>query len=181
MRHAHHGMAVTRRDPGDARIFGAMRDAHRFLSTSRRDPSSKPSGSIAARAVTAGEVAAGAGATGLIVGRIGHWNIPGTPVPVGLALGVAGHLAHQMGWLGKYGPHAANVANGALASWATMLGAGWGAQMRAKAGQPVGPITAGTQIAGCAPPSHLPPAAFARGPRPHMATEAELAGVLRGD
>ena len=106
---------LSRRDV----LYSRMRDASAYLS-SRRDPG----GAIGSRATAAIGVAAGAGLTGYLVGRTNHCNIAGTPLPWGLTIGVGLHALDIFGLAGNMGEHVANVANGAIASWATMMGAG---------------------------------------------------------
>ena len=149
-------------------LYSRMRDASAYLAT-RRDPG----GAVTQRAFAALGVGAGAGLTGYLVGRTGHWNIAGTPLPWGLTLGVGLHALDVFGLVGGFGEHVANAANGAIASWATMMGAGYGQQARQNAGQPAGPI-----VAGLAQPSFLPapaPSQQRRGPL----TEAELVAMSR--
>lgn len=152
-----------------------MRDAQAYLA-SRRDPG----GALTSRATAALGVAAGAGLTGYLVGRTNHWNIAGTPLPWGLTLGVGLHALDIFGLVGGMGEHVANVANGAIASWATMMGAGYGQQARQAIGQPTGPIVAGL------PPAHHAralPHPSAHGARPMQRrsplTEAELVAMSR--
>jgi hypothetical protein len=148
-----------------------MRDASAYLA-SRRDPG----GAIAGRATAAIGVAAGAGLTGYLVGRTNHWNIAGTPLPWGLTIGVGLHALDIFGLAGGMGEHVANMANGAIASWATMMGAGYGQQSRQAAGQPAGPIVAGL-------PAHHHHTQSLPMPRPTQRrsplTEAELVAMSR--
>lgn len=151
-------------------LYSRMRDASAYLA-SRRDPG----GTVVRRATAAFGVAAGAAGTGYIVGRTGHWNIGGTPLPWGLTLGVGLHALDVFGLVGGFGEHVSNLANGAIASWATMMGAGYGQQARANAGQPAAPIVAGL------PPSHPASSLPASRPTQRRAplTEAELVALSR--
>jgi hypothetical protein len=176
---------LSRRDV-DA-LYPSMRDAHDYM-RSRRDASR--AGSPVATLVGAAEVGAGALGLGYLYGRTQHWNIPGTPIPMGLAAGVAGHLL-SLFVLGdsKWAGHVSNLSNGAIASWTTMLGAGLGTQARQAAGQPTAPITAG-MFGCCGSPAPAPPqlqaaplfpqnvTAGMRG-RPAPLTEAEVAALSR--
>lgn len=152
-------------------ITRSLRDAHSLLSSSRRSSSD----SLTAKLRRAFGVAAGAGVTGVIVGRLGHWNWPGTPIPVGLSLGLGVIGADALGWIpDAIAPDAVNGGIGAIAAWTTMLGAGWGRQMAASAGAAVDqPITAGAR-------AFAPPANFGQLPQAQRRmTEAELAAYMR--
>lgn len=151
-------------------LYRRMRDASAYLAT-RRDPG----GAVVHRVATAAGVAAGSLATGYLVGRTGHWNIPNTPLPWGLTLGVGLHALDVFGLAGGFGEHVANLANGAIASWATMMGAGYGQNARQTAGQPVGPIVAG-QAPGMLPGT--PGRPLSSGRRSPL-TEAELVAMAR--
>lgn len=170
--------APPRRD--DLRdVYGKLARDHDFILSRRDEP--KTVKGMAGKAVEALEVAAGAGAVGVLAGRLQTWSIPGTPLPLGLALGVAGHAIDAMGFAGSYGEHVSNFSNGLIAGWATMVGASKGRQMREKAGQPIGDITAGTGDAigcgvGCAP-QQLAAAPVNMGARPMPLTEAQIAAA----
>lgn len=143
-----------------------MRDASAHL-MAKRDPA--PSRHLAGRALTAAEVAAGAGIAGVIAGRVNHWNIPNTPIPIGLAIGAALHAVDIFGYAGKYGAHLANVANGAIASYAFVAGAGVGQSwLASSSGQAPPPLAAGV---GCVPN-------FSRSPMP--ASQSSVSGALPG-
>lgn len=137
--------------------------------------------------ITAAEVGVSALGFGYLYGRTQHWNVPGTAIPMGLAAGVVGHLANLflLPPGSKIAPHLANVSNGAIGSWAAMVGAGYGTDARQKAGEPVGAITAGTAAFGCAPcdaagpPAQITAGSFAGVARPVSVTEAELAALSR--
>lgn len=148
--HDRHG--ISRRDLDD--LYPRMRDAHDYLS--RRD-SARDNGERSRSLVNnvvrpMAAAAAGAAATGLITGRLNHWNFPGTPIPIGLTLAVAGQAIDYFGIAGPYGKDFSAAGLGAFASWINMLSTGWGQQLRARAGEPLGPITAGIAGAnvGCA-------------------------------
>lgn len=171
-------MVLTRRD--ELRdVYGSLARDHEFLSA-RRDVPKGMTGAMG-KIVEAAEIAAGAGAVGVLAGRLQTWSIPGTPIPMGLALGVAGHALDALGFTGSYGEHVTNLSNGFIAGWATMMGASKGRQMREKAGQPIGDITAGSaDSAGCgvgcgpeAPRAFAAPMPTGWG-RPSPLSEAEI-------
>lgn len=163
-----------------SRAIAAQRDAEK-----KREFSTK---TLAQNALTGAEVALGAGLMGWLAGRMGSTTIGSTGIPLGLAVGVAGHLAAAFNVLpARVQPHVVNVANGSIAAWATLWGAGQGSQARANAGGAPGGIVAGTLPAYAPPasigyrppipatPVHMlpPPNAFAaNAPRP--LNEAEL-------
>ena len=160
-------------DPRRALLYQRMRDASAYL-TARRDPGK----GVVHRVTTALGVGVGAAGTGYLIGRTGHWNVPGTPLPWGLTLGVGLHALDVFGLVGGYGEHVANLANGAIASWATMMGAGYGQDARTKSGAPMGP-PAPAIVAGEASGFRLQ----ASGPNPRARTtpltEAELVAMAR--
>lgn len=171
--------AITRRDVED--LYSRMRDSHEFIE-SRRDAGMKEKTS---RAIQSVETAAGAAGVGVLAGRLGTTSIGNTAIPLGLALGFAGHAAAFFGLTGVATPHVQSLADGAIAGWIALWGAGQGTQMRQKAGLPIGPITAGVSSTGCVgcgpsmPPSMpgyaprmMGPGGFRPGARP--LTEAEL-------
>ncbi len=165
-RHRHQGFAITRRDtdgdPYEALSYG--RDAERESSKT----------SVMREGRDALGVAAGAGATGLLVGRLNHWDMPGTPIPWGLALGGL-FLALGM----KYDQRdMIHVGEGAIASWATMMGAGWGQQMRAGAGEAITPITSGCSGAALPASRHVP--AHLQGRPRRRLSEVELVDIMHG-
>jgi hypothetical protein len=180
-------MAITRRDVDD--LYTRVQTARDYI-RGMRDPQSEKASDVKNLAdnslVAAGEAGIGGALLGFLYGRTNHWNVPGTPLPWGVAVGAAGLLLDyfgekQGGWLGAIGPHAANAGAGALASYTTMLGAGWGRERRAAAGEPIDqPITAGVGVFGARGVEHhrLPPHTYTApstyaGPGPM--TEAELA------
>lgn len=126
-------------------------------------------------ALDAGEAILGAIATGFLVGRLNHWNVPNTPIPIGLLTGGALALLSLSPRTGRLGRHLSNLGIGAAASWGTMIGAGWGRQQRAAAGEEIGPITAGTQRSAALPARR----ASALPRRPRRLSEAELAAMMR--
>ena len=132
---------ISRRDLDD--LYPRMRDAHDYLS--RRDPARGDDKSSIVNHVVRPMAAAavGAAATGLLTGRLNHWNFPNTPLPIGLTLAVAGQAIDYFGIAGPFGKDFSNAGLGAFASWINMLSTGWGQQLRARAGEPLGPITAG--------------------------------------
>jgi hypothetical protein len=158
-------------DPKRALLYQRMRDASAYL-TARRDPGK----GVVHRVTTALGVGVGAAGTGYLIGRTGHWNVPGTPLPWGLTLGVGLHALDVFGLVGGYGEHVANLANGAIASWATMMGAGYGQDARSKSGAPMGPPSPAI-VAGQAPVASFaaPRTAQRRAPL----TEAELVAMAR--
>lgn len=166
MRHPRSGMmAMSRRDVDS--LYGSMRDAHHYIE-SRRD-SSGGKKSVTSKVLGALEVGAGAAGVGLLAGRMQTTSIGNTGIPFGLALGFAGHAAAFFDLAGKYDEHVHNLANGAIAGWLAMWGAGQGMKMREKAGLPLGPITAGTSGS----PQQMMPGQPQRSPL----TEAELAAM----
>jgi hypothetical protein len=168
---------ISRRDPVD-QLYGRMRDAHAYLS---RDSGGSRS-STTHRVTSALEMAGGAAGVGLLAGRLNSWNIPRTPIPLGLAIGVGLHALDLFGFGGGLGEHLSNVGNGAIASWASLIGAGYGQQLYAKANpeQPAA-LAAGTLGPGSAPQAmparpHAPVMSGSR-PRRGPLTEAELVAM----
>lgn len=157
------------------------RDQSAFLFPGAHDPSRDPAPrtGVTGRVVDATEIAAGAALTGLLAGRLNHWNIPNTPLPIGLTIGVVLHALDFFNagpaWSGR---HFSNLGNGAIASWATLVGAGYGQQMLAKAGTPPN-LAAGVGCPPIARPPTLPQPSInghSKIPRKPL-TEAELAGM----
>jgi hypothetical protein len=139
MRRSHHRGGLSRRDVDD--LSAPMRDAHDYL-RSRRD-AAKAKESPLATVMAGAEVAAGAAGMGYVYGRTQMTTVGNTQIPLGLAVGVAGHLINM--FLLKdsaFSPHLANLANGAIGSWTTMLGIGIGTQGRQKAGLSTTPLGA---------------------------------------
>lgn len=140
---------ISRRDVDE--LYPRMRDAHAYL-TSARDPkrghghaghaeqSASPMNKIVRPLLGVG---AGAALTGLLTGRLNHWNFPGTPLPIGLTFALAGQAINYFDLAGPFSQDLGNAGLGAFASWLTMLSTGWGQQLRDRAGQPLGPIMAG--------------------------------------
>ena len=180
-----HRDGISRRDVDE--LYPRMRDAHDLLS--RRDEPKRGDRRTLVNNVLrplAG-AAAGAVATGLLTGRLNHWNFPGTPIPIGPTLALAGGVIDYFNLAGPFSSDFGAAGVGAFASWVNILSTGWGQQLRERAGEPLGPITAG--IAGCigcncGPGPIVQPAAF-RGPppnalpfqRPTLPTEAEIAAM----
>lgn len=154
---------LSRRDL-DERYGPAMRDVKRYVSSAR--DSSSTSKDVANIATDAVGVGVGAAAIGALAGRMGTTEISG--VPIGLAAGVAGHVASYFApsWLSG---HLHNVSNGAIAGWLTLWGAGQGTRMRQAAGEPIGPIVAGVpaqHAMGGYPPPMPPPGYAGMGQQP---------------
>jgi hypothetical protein len=77
------------------------------------------------------EVGGAAFGFGLLQGRRGGMpEIPYIGLSADLFTGLVLHLVGFMGWAGKYGDHAHNLGNGAIASWAVNQGALLGEKMR---------------------------------------------------
>lgn len=169
---------LSRRDVDDLRST-SMRDSMRYLQ-SRRDANSRMS--TTDRVVGGLEVGAGAALIGVLTGRLGSANIPGTPIPMGLAAYAIGTAAAIFAPVGRAADHIQRVADGSLAGYLTAWGVGFGTKLRESAGQPVGPITSGTphQLPSA---RQMPPGYGAHGAAPvgspaHL-TEAELVSVAR--
>jgi hypothetical protein len=162
-------MTMSRRDI--ERLHDSMRDSHAYIQ-SARDGGGSSGKSTTGKVLETLEVGAGAVGVGVLAGRLQTTSIGSTGVPLGLALGFAGHAAAFFDLAGKYGEHLHNVSNGAIAGWLAMWGAGQGMQMRQKANLPLGPITAGNNaLAGVAAPRAL----HAPSPASRPLTEQELA------
>lgn len=175
-------MSMSRRDVDS--LYDSMRDAHSYIQ-SRRDGASGEKG-VTNQIVQALEVGAGAAGVGVLAGRLQTTSIGDSGVPLGLALGFAGHLASFFDIFGQYSGHVQNLSNGAIAGWMAMWGAGEGKKLREKAGLATGPIIAGAlppaqsaypyspaSVQG--PPIQLQaPSVPQRGPL----TEAELAALM---
>ena len=128
---------MSRRDVQS--LYGSLRDQDEFLESRRgRDPQ----GPIRQRTVTEKvvetvEIAGTAAVIGVIAGRAGTPNFGSTPIPVGLTVGLAAHVANMFDVVpASWVPHVHNIANGAIAGWAAVWGAGQGAAMALRAGQP---------------------------------------------
>ena len=150
-------MQMSRRDVED--LYSSMRDARQYIEAQRDPQRSRPS--MTDRLVRSAEVGAGAAGVGLLAGRLGTTQIGNTGIPMGLALSAAGHAVAVFGLAGRFDEHVSNLADGALAGWLTMWGAGQGRGMRERAGMPVGPITAGHDsmgAVGCPPEYYRQPA-----------------------
>jgi hypothetical protein len=83
--------------------------------------------SVAGTGLMAVGVMVGAGLCGVAKGKFGGWDVVG--VPGDAALGLAGVGASMGGFFGKHSDFATAVACGALASYATTMGAALGAKM----------------------------------------------------
>jgi len=164
-------MAMSRRDVDS--LYDSMRDAHSYIQ-SRRDGDGGAKKSVTNKVIQALEVGAGAVGVGLLAGRLQTTSIGSSGVPLGLALGFAGHAAAFFDLAGKYDDHLVNLSNGAIAGWLTMWGAGQGMQMRQKANLPLGPITAGSLPTPTPTPRMMASPGFS--PRRPL-TEAELAAM----
>lgn len=159
-------MRMSRRDRGSRERIEAertLRDSMGYLEKRRDEakPFKTPSkANVTKTLLEAAEVSAGAAATGWLAGRMGTTSIVGG-IPLGLAIGVAGHAAAMFGLFGdKYDGHISNVANGALAGWLALWGAGQGGQSRANANGGAAPVVAGAlpDRVGAAPAYPSPPA-----------------------
>ena len=170
-------MPLSRRDVGE--LYASSRDARKFVEQ-RRDPPSKSPGSLALQTLESG---AGAVGVGMLAGRMGTTSIGATGIPLGLALGAAGHAAAFFGLAGRYASHLHNLSNGAIDGWLALWGAGRGAQMRLQAGEPAAPIVAGASpraFAASRPLSEFELRGMAGGRGPvQPLTEAELAAMAQ--
>lgn len=83
--------------------------------------------SVAGTGMMAVGVMVGAGLCGVAKGKFGGWDVVG--VPGDLGVGVVGVAASMGGFFGKHSEFATAVACGALASYATTMGAALGAKM----------------------------------------------------
>lgn len=162
---AGNGMSLTRRDVGE--VYDSMRDANRMLASRDAGRSAlartlEPSAdTVTGRAVASTEVLAAAVAMGVLAARTGSANIPGTSIPAGPVIWLAGQAIaafdRDIGLPEWVGPHAATFGTGALAAWGTLWGMGLGAGMREKAGLAptdvrVGGLPGGSGAAiGCGP------------------------------
>jgi hypothetical protein len=136
-------MSMSRRDVDS--LYDSMRDAHSYIQSRRDGNSGGSRKSVTDKVVETLEVTAGAVGVGVLAGRLQTTSVGTSGVPLGLAIGFAGHAAAYFDLLGKHSDHLSNFANGAIAGWAAMWGAGQGLQMRQKAGLGTGPITAGNR------------------------------------
>ena len=168
---------LTRRDV-DA-LYKPLRDTHAFL-TARRDVE-HPKSSIAGSAVAAAEVGLGALGLGYYYGKTQQQTLGKTSIPTGLAVGAGGLLLSLFAprALKPYASHLQNLSNGAIASWLTMVGAGYGQGQANKATTP----TASSGLIGCggarAAMPQLTAGAPRYGQRPAPLTEAEYAALGR--
>jgi hypothetical protein len=175
---------LTRRDV-DA-LYRPLRDTHDFLTASRSDPETGGKTTLLREGMKIGEIGIGAGALGYYYGRTQKQTIGNTPIPIGLAVGAGGLLLSLLGPVRKFGlsSHLTNLSAGAIASWTTQVGMGYGLAGRQAAGQPA-PVTSGLVgcgLTGCTKPAALPPPAVVSGmygAPPAPMTEAELAALGR--
>lgn len=126
-------LRISRRDVEDA-----YRYADRALQSARDLDKMSPNKQ---KLVRTGETLGAAAIVGVLSGRFGPLNIPGTQVPADLLVGIAGHLIGFFGLAGKWDDHVHNLADGVLMAYVTKFSVGVGTQMRAKAGLPA--ITVG--------------------------------------
>jgi len=141
---------MTRRDMGG--LYDRMRDSKQYLE-SQRDMTRETNGKPQSPAVQAIETVAGSAAIGYAAGRMGTTSFGTSGIPVGLTVGIAGHILSMLGLGGKHSKDLRNVSNGAIAAWAAMWAAGQGSQQRAKSGDAT-PIVSGA-IAGAPVPRSL--------------------------
>lgn len=135
-----HRMALSGRDQND--LFGSLRDQQQYL-MARRD-AAKDKKSVTHRLVDTLEVGAGAAGIGVLSGYLGTTSFGQSGIPIGLALGAAGHVVSVLGILPEgYGRHISNVSDGFIAGWLAMWGAGQGSQMRANKSGDTAPIVSG--------------------------------------
>ena len=111
-----------------------LNDAYRRV-TSARDMMKGHKGKgekVAETALTAVEVLAGAGISGLIVGYTGgaSVNIGGQNIPLDVVGGAGLHALAFFDVFGKYGSHVHNVANGVLAQYVARVAIHYGSQAR---------------------------------------------------
>ena len=117
------------------------------------------------------EISAGAIGMGILTGYFGpSLNLAGSPVPLDLCIGVAGHLLGFAGIAGANANHLHNIADGVLASWMAKIGVGLGTDMRMN--KQTKPSTGGYLGAAAVP------AAFA-GPSAAPLNESELAAMAQ--
>lgn len=137
-------MMMSRRDK--EALHDTMRDAHSYLRSNRDVGSSGARKKTTLETVLEPiEIGGAAALIGIIAGRTGTTSIGSTGIPLGLVAGAIGHGLVAFDLLPeKANHHVQNVANGAIAGWTALWGAGQGLQMREKAGLAAGPIVSGT-------------------------------------
>ena len=94
--------------------------------------------------IQSGEILGANLATGMLMGRFGAMSVG--PIPIALLAGLGLHALGFTPMVGDYGDDLHNIADGVLGAYATTLGVGVGATMRASAGLP--PLTASASFAG---------------------------------
>lgn len=167
-------------------LYGPMRDQAAHLKSARDGAR----GGATKKALEAGETAVAALATGVVAGRYGTANIPGTQIPGGLTVGAALMAGSIFGWVPpNYRDHAFRVGLGAFDAWVAMYGLGVGQQMAEKAGAPTGTVgiggLPGASGVGCGPAVGCPPQGRAalgpvtpfRNRHIRPLTEAEVGGL----
>ncbi len=162
---------ITRRDIDEAHRYA--RDA-----MSRVRGGRGATGRVVGQLTQTAEVALGAVGVGVLSGRYGPLNVQGVPVPIDLALGVAGHILGFTGLAGGLSNHIHNVSDGVLAAYLTKFGVGYGKALAEKAGVPPRMVVGGTGPMRSS--SSLPKLGFGQvftGAEP--LTEAELATMAQ--
>ena len=89
------------------------------------------------------EVGLGAVGVGILSGYFGPLNIAGSPVPLDLAAGVAGHQLAFMGLAGRHAEHLHNFSDGVMAGYLAKFGVGYGKSLAQKAGKTPAPVFSG--------------------------------------
>lgn len=160
-RDPYEGMFMTRRDLDH--VYGSVRDAHTHLSSGAdRDFLSKLSKPTMQGAIEKGRRSVGIGVgalgAGYLQGRTNTVRVFGTPVPTGVALALGAWAIGAFGenYLGSLAGDFHNLGDGAFASWATILGLGWGQQARLDSGQAAAPLIAGALPSYSRPQQDLP-------------------------
>lgn len=126
-------MNLTRRDID--KLQRMQRDAER--DQARRE-------TYTGQLIQSGEILGANLATGMLMGRFGAMSVG--PIPIALLAGLGLHALGFTPMVGEYGDDLHNIADGILGSYATTIGVGVGATMRASAGLP--PLTASPSFAG---------------------------------
>lgn len=176
---------MSRRDLGHVQT--SVQDAHTYLNGeadrdlfSRFNLSKPSASSVLEKGRKSAAVGVGALGAGYLQGRANTVNLFGTPVPTGVAIALTAWLGGFLGehYLGGFSEDLYNIGDGALASWATVLGMQWGQNARVAAGESTGPIMAGRSphaMGGAHPLPRLSPPSNI--PRP--LTEAEVVALYR--
>lgn len=176
-------LTLTRRDIEDA--YRTVSETNRRM----RDYQGKAEGGVGVIVRSLG-VMAGAGTVGVLSGRFGALRFADkgvlSNVPLDAAAGLALHAAGIFGIAGRHSEHLHNFADGVLAAYVTKFAVGYGANMRAKAGLPPVPVTAGIGRVGPTTPGgtpQLPAQASSHAQhavsRQKPLTEAELAAMAQ--